>query len=105
MKKADIIETIKRAEAEAWLALAKHDMENKPVVVTWEQEKDYAENHPGHRAALGAWYSLKVLMDELNINSEFAELHSEATDINHKIWLREQNAKGIYYDERGNRIA
>ena len=105
MTKQQMIDTIKAAEGTAWLDMANYDLENKPIVTTWAQEKDYVENDIGHAKKLAAWYSLKTLMDELKITSNFDGAHSEATDINHQIWTREQAAKGIYYDERGNRIA
>ena len=101
MTKQQIIDTIKAAEGKAWLELAKYDLEHKPVVTTWEQECEYAQNDVGHRTKLDVWYALKLLMNELGITADFDALHQEAGSIIHEIFTREQNARGIYYDEWG----
>ena len=105
MTKGDMIKAIQDSEANAWLELAKYDLENKPVVTTWEQEKAFAENDLGHVKLLNQWYAIKTMMESMNIECHFCDKHAEATDINHAIWTREQNAKGTYYDENGNKIA
>lgn len=100
-----MINTIQDAEVTAWLELAEYDLKNKPIVTTWEEEKAFAENDLGHIKLLNQWYGIKMIMDSMNIEQPFGYKAKQATDINHTIWLREQNAKGIYYDENGNRIA
>ena len=105
MTKDNMIKAIQDAEASAWLELAKYDLDNKPIVTTWEQEKAFAQNDLGHVKLLNQWYGIKLLMDSMNIDRPFGEKAEEAADINHAIWTRQQNAKGIYYDENGNKIA
>ena len=96
---------MQKAEASAWLALAKYDLTNKPIVTTWEQEKAYAENDIGHVKLLNQWYAINTMLENMGIDTPYSDEHQEACDINHAIWTREQNAKGIYYDENGNKIA
>ena len=105
MTKAEMIKTIKEAEAKAWLEIAKYSLDNKPIVTTWAEERAYNETDIGYIKNVNQWYSLKMLMETLEIDSDFDEAHQEACDIAHEIWTREQNAKGVYYDERGNRTA
>ena len=105
MTKDNMIKAIQDAEASAWLELAKYDLENKPVVTTWEQEKAFVENDLGHIKLLNQWYAIKTILENMGIETPYCDKHAEAVDINHTIWTREQNAKGIYYDENGNRIA
>ena len=105
MKKSEMIKAMQDAEVSAWLALAKYDLENKPVVTTWNEERAWAERDLGHTKLLNQWYGISMLLDSMSIDRPFGEKAAEATDINHEIWLREQHAKGIYYDERGNRTA
>lgn len=104
MTKNDMIKTIRDAEVSAWLDLAKYDLENKPIVTSWEQEKDWAEHDIGHTKLVNQWYGIKTVMESMSIAAQWNEKTAEATDINHEIWKREQAAKGIYYDENGNRI-
>ena len=105
MKKSDMIKTILDAEVNAWLELAKYDFDNKPITTTWEQEKAFTENDLGHIKLLNQWYGIKTVMESMGIASTWNEKTAEATDINHAIWMREQNARGIYYDDDGNRTA
>ena len=98
MTKQQMVETIQNAEVTAWLELAKYDFENKPVVTTWEQEKAWVEYDIGHTKLVNQWYGIKMLMESMNIEAPYGEKAAEATDINHEIWTREQNASGIYYD-------
>lgn len=105
MKKVEIYQTIKTRCDGLWLEMAKYDFDNKPVFVDTIASMKWDVEDIGHQKLLNQWYSLKLLMEELKIDDEFTSSAAEATEIRHEIFKREQHARGIDYDENGNRIA
>lgn len=67
--KAQIVARLQEAEADAWLEIVSYDCGRAPISCTDRERLRWEESDPERRVLMAAWYSLRVLMEELEIHT------------------------------------
>lgn len=98
MTKAEI-KTIQQQEARLWLDLNEYQYFCAPDDGDDAKREEWERSDLIYRTKLSAWCSVNNLMYALKIESDH-ELPDEqaAFELSHKLFLRRQAAKGIFYE-------
>lgn len=105
MTKEKMIEEIQKQEAKLNLDLLQYESIYAPDDGDYQKEISWNKEDATYQKKLHAWYAVYQIMETLGIarNPDLEE-NRKASDLNKELFIRREAARGIFYDERGNKI-